>query len=503
MNRNLYRTFLIISFLALIALLIIGISSIWSYLKTGAERGDMLHLPKEISAEYLPKVIWGPLKNEGRPMEKQTLNEIERDYLKAWLAKNSALANNNPLLLADYYTDSIKVKFSQLLDLNKKKDIYIKTTTLSHNPHLEFYSADGKIAIITDKNVSRYEETFSNNNLIYRQKSTATYKVILLLEDGFWRIRHISQVPSSNTDKSSNILKTDELLGIIGINYYPAEHAWNMFGNTFDEKTLQTDFNLIQNMGLNTIRIFVPYDTFGKAEVSTEKLQQLRHTLDIALEHQLKVTVTLFDFYGDYSIANWTLTHRHAEQIVSTLKGHEALQAWDIKNEPDLDFESRGKQKVISWLSQMISEIKTWDSETPITIGWSSPESAKNLSSQVDFVSFHYYQNPLDFLDSYTQLKKAVAEKTIVLQEYGFSSYDGLWNAFLGSEENQAAYYKEMQAILNTHEIPYLFWTLHDFETVPNSVAGRLPWRKTKQKHFGILDAQGKEKKAYSKIVSK
>ena len=89
--------------------------------------------------------------------------------------------------------------------------------------------------------------------------------------------------------------------------------------------------------------------------------------------------VTLFDFYGDYNVLNWTLTHRHAEQIVSTFKDHNAILAWDIKNEPDLDFDSRHKETVIAWLNQMIQEIKKFDPNHFVTIGWSSPEAALNL----------------------------------------------------------------------------------------------------------------------------
>lgn len=35
---------------------------------------------------------------------------------------------------------------------------------------------------------------------------------------------------------------------------------------------------------------------------------------------KLKVIVTLFDFYGDYSVLDWTLNQRHAETIVAALK---------------------------------------------------------------------------------------------------------------------------------------------------------------------------------------
>ena len=77
-------------------------------------------------------------------------------------------------------------------------------------------------------------------------------------------------------------------------------------------------------MGLNTIRVFIQYDDFGKNRVDYKKLQVLKTLLDSAEENELDVLITLFDFYGDYDVSNWTLTHRHAETIVNAVKDHPA-----------------------------------------------------------------------------------------------------------------------------------------------------------------------------------
>lgn len=500
-NRTLYRILLILSFLAVNGLILFGIGAVWSYLNTGADRSNMLHVSEELSADYLPKVEWDMLSNEGRPMETQTLKEIERDYLKAWRVRNLALETNNPYGIADYYTDSARVKLVQIIDLNKANNTTLKTTTLRHHPKLEFYSADGKMVVLTDKHVERYEKIYVEDKLILEQKNTTSYQVMLLLEDGFWRIRHMVEQASIEEDAASslnNVPSVSSISEIRGINYYPQQTPWQMFGEQFDENIIDTDFLRIQKLGLNTIRIFVPYADFGEATIRNDKLERLQLTLDLAEKNGLKVMVTLFDFYGDYTIHNWTLTHRHAEQIVNALKGHTALLAWDIKNEPDLDFKARGKERVMAWLAQMISEIKTWDTKHPVTIGWSNPVAAEHLSEMVDFASFHYYLEPSDFSDAFARLKSSVPNKTILLQEYGYSSYDGLWNLYLGSEEDQATYFSQMQEMLKEHDLPFMLWTLYDFETIPKTVVGNLPWRKGKQRYFGIIDKEGLPKTAHS-----
>lgn len=503
-NRTLYRTLLILSFLVINAAIIAGVSSVLSYMNTGADRSAILHLPEAQIPNYAPQVVWTPLTNEGRPISSQTLSELERDYLKAWYVRNIALETNDRYGTADYYTDSAQVQLYDILDLNLKNNVYFKSSTLKHHPTLEFYSADGKIAVLTDTNVERYEEAYMDQKRIAQRTEIASYQVMLLLEDGFWRIRHLIKLPSQEVEKTK--VSRPDLSAVTkskGVNYYPQKHPWNMFGATFSDSSITADFAKIKHMDLNTVRIFVPYKTFGKAQIEIEKMKQLQHTLDMAEKNDLKVVLTLFDFYGDYSLRDWTLTHRHAEQIVTALKDHPALLAWDIKNEPDLDFETRGKTQVTAWLGRMISEVKSWDNQHPVTIGWSSPEAATNLAKEVDFVSFHYYREPDQFMVAFQELKTNVPDKPLVLQEYGYSSYDGIWNAYLGSEENQAEYVIQMQKLLDSESIPFMIWTLYDFESVPNSVVGRLPWRKARQRHFGVLAGDGQPKKAYYSLIEK
>ncbi len=506
-NRRLYQILLVASFLGGNALILFGISSVLSYLNTGADRTSMLHLEVTMDEVYLPKIEWGSLENPGRPMEEQTLDEIQKDYLNAWYVRNVAYMKNDPYGIADYYTDSARIRLYEQIDLNTQNGNWYKSTTLSHHPELDFYSEDGTLVIFTDHKVEHYQETYRDETLLFKQRDTLSYRVMLLLEDGFWRIRHMMAVEPPKEPSKALATNMERRLhpvrAIQGTNYYPRDTPWDTFGKKFDENIVQHDFGLIQDMGLNTIRIFIPYEDFGKAQVKAKKVALLRSTLDMAHKNGLQVIVTLFDFYGDYDVTDWTLTQRHAETIVKAIKDHPALLGWDVKNEPDLDFGSRGRERVLAWLREMVQKIGQWDTVHPVTVGWSSPEAAVNLAKEVDFVSFHYYGEPHAFEAAYSALRQAVPDKHLLLQEYGFSSYDGIWNAYWGSEEDQAAYYAEMQPILEKEGIPFLFWGLYDFKEVPTSVVGRLPWRKQPQKHFGIFDIEGKPKAAYPHLVNK
>ncbi|MDP5081627.1 MAG: cellulase family glycosylhydrolase [Winogradskyella sp.] len=501
MNTNILRSLLLLSYVIIIALVIYGFGAIYSYLNTGADRNKMLHTEVKQIDQYLPELEWAALTNDGRTIDAQTLTAIKNDYLDAWYVKYIAYKTNTKQGIDDYYTDSASENIYSIIALNSENKTTIEATTLEHHPNLEFFSEDGQLAVLTDHDVIEFKRIFSNEKLITEVTEKSSYTVTLLLEDGFWRIRHLVKIKSKPyvVKNQSEAPKISELKGI---NYYPKANPWNMFGGNFDADIIASDFELITSAGLNSIRVFVPYEDFGKSSIDNDKITQLITLLDLAEIAHLKVMVTLFDFYGDYSVLDWTLTQHHAKTIVNALKNHNALASWDIKNEPNLDFESRGEELVTAWLNHMIDFVKSQDPNHAITIGWSNAESAPILKDKLDFISFHYYEDLDDLETTFKDLKTKITDKPIVITEFGVSSYRGLWNPLGNSEDNQADYHKTIQSVFTKNDIPFMSWTLYDFSEIPKEVVGRLPWRQNAQKHFGFIDEMGIKKPSF-KYISK
>ena len=94
LNKNILRTILLASYIMITALIISGISALFSYLNTGADRSTMLHTEIQKVEQYLPKLNWEPLNNEGRPMDNENLNTLQNDYLDAWYVKQVAYQTN-------------------------------------------------------------------------------------------------------------------------------------------------------------------------------------------------------------------------------------------------------------------------------------------------------------------------------------------------------------------------------------------------------------------------
>ncbi|AUP77638.1 glycoside hydrolase family 2 TIM barrel-domain containing protein [Flavivirga eckloniae] len=500
-NKKIIRGILFLSYILIIGLITYGLSALFGYLNTGADRSTMLHTEIKKVEQFLPKIRWASLENEGRPMSDQTLAEIENDYLDAWYVKHVAYQTNARTGIKDYYTKNARKNLYNIINKNTEMGTTIKSTSLEHHPNLEFFSEDGHLIIITDKDVVEYKRIYKDKAFLLETKDVSTYKIIMLLEDGFWRIRHMLKTANDDYNPANKII-SDETIDIKGINYYPQASPWDVFGKKFNLDTIARDFKLIKDTGLNSIRIFVPYEDFGKANVSPDRLNKLEQVMDTAEEENLKVVVTLFDFYGDYSILNWTLNQRHAETIVSKLKNHKALLAWDVKNEPNLDFESRGKDLVVAWLNNTIDLVKSIDSIHPVTIGWSNIESAPILKDKIDLITFHYYEDLNNLEKAYLDLKDSIPNKPIAITEFGMSSYKGLWNPLGKTEEDQASYHKQAQEIFSENNINYMSWTLYDFTDIPNEVTGMLPWRKTPQKYYGFINEKGDKKAAFKYIYT-
>lgn len=537
------------------------LSTIYYEFNSGADRSKLLHIDLRKNDFYLPTINVSAGQTEGRIPNKEIIKSIKEDYVKAWYVQKYALQNNDSKAIEDFYTDSAQVKIKKIIDENAKEKINIHSTSLNHNVHVKFFSEDGQVAYIDDLGVNERTSYYQQNKLVHQESTHRNYKAVLLLEDGFWRVRHkTSYQPKKKTSKTQetsslthivqpqqtvyrltkiyniskeelcnlnpdkpylteNILmkgdtvvvkkikgipkkkeapsiKTNfpENFKIKGINYYPQKNPWFEFWNKYDTLVIHKDFKLIKDLGLNSVRIFIPYNLFGKGKVQTSKLKELIKTLDIAEEYQLKVVITFFDFYSNYQLLDYTICDRHVEKIVKAIKHHKALLQYDVKNEPDLDIKIHGKHKVVNWLDFIIDRIKIYDPETPVTIGWYSAEAAVILSEKVDFVSFHFYKDPDEFGAIYTKLKEST-NKPIVIQEYGKHSFNSIWNFYRFSEKKQAEYHKRMQKNFKKYNVEhFISWTLYDFPVIDTKIFGSAPYKIGPQKNYGFIDAKGKLK---------
>lgn len=511
-RKILYSVFVNATIIGVLAFAAFGFSQVYAWFNTGADRSQILLLESEkISSVYEPLVRWNANpRQEGRPLENATIEKIKTDYVAGYYYFNRASYNHQTEGLKDYFTEDFRKPLIKVVNAYEETGQQVRGTTIGHDITPQFYAADGTLMTLTDEVISYYEISLNGHTVSYYD--TAKYDIMLLLEDNYWRIRHKVRseiatersVPSGNIEpyqiEGDTFMESGKAWRLKCMNYYPATSPWQVMWEEFDEATIDQDFAVLDSMGFNSVRIFVPFDLFGKNEVKEAMLMKLKKTLDLAQTYDLQVIVTLFDFFLGYQVDEWTISDRHAEQIISRLKDHPALFAWDLKNEPDLDFERIGEKEVTAWLDFMIKRIRTYDGENFITIGWSQPEVSDVLADEVDFVSFHFYRSPEE-LTGYLR-NNLNSHKPLFAGETGMHSYDSWWFPFGKSEAEQADYVGEVLEILKHYRISYGIWTLHDFANVPSTVAGRAPWKKNPQKRYGLIDHKGNQKAIYQTVLN-
>ena len=149
-----------LTYLAIIGVLLFLVSSLYSFLNTGADRSKMLHTEVKKVEQYLPKVTWKDDGNEGRKISAQKIAAVQNDYLDAWYVKQIAYKTNTRVGIEDYFTKSARKNIYANLDYNKLNNTSIEATTLEHNLDIEFFREDGQLIVLKDTNAIEYKKVF-------------------------------------------------------------------------------------------------------------------------------------------------------------------------------------------------------------------------------------------------------------------------------------------------------------------------------------------------------
>ncbi|MDM8519844.1 cellulase family glycosylhydrolase [Anaerolineales bacterium HSG6] len=517
MSKNHLKLFIwliLVGIMGLMAYLTLtGLAELVTYFNTGADPRSALNLIPAVPPDIDQRLEWLPDQYHGHELEPFERDKISGAYLHAWGQWAISYEVGKPYGLSTYFAGATLETMSHNIEQAKEADWQIQQSDLYHQLELTFYADDGNTVAFTDRAVDLVQQIqHGDEESAQIINSVADYEVVMMLEQGRWRVRRWIRQPATPPQKESSPLSDmaarqlvtqqgvelrldGQPYQIVGANYYPSQMPWLLFWEHYRTEQILFDLRLMRGLGLNTVRIFVPFEQFGGAELVSLHVAHLRDFLQKADELDIKVIVTLFDLYTDYQIASWATNRRHVVDLVSALADEPAILAWDIKNEPDRDYASNSPELVQAWLRYISQQIRTHDPYHLITIGWSTPQAASALVETVDFVSYHYYDRAEDYSAVLSELQRAASDKPLLLQEFGLPTWNSIWpNGH--TEAEQAAYYADL---LTTHAefetAGYMVWTLYDFETVPWSLF-KLPWERGPQTFMGVIRTDGKFKPA-------
>ncbi len=169
----------------LIALL--GVSAIFGAVARSEQTEDIFTDAAELPPELIEEVTWLPDPADlPRQMEPLTRVDLTSSFLRAWEQMTIVSATGDTSGVETYFAGPARV--GVLARAGEWNDLSVKQ--LGHTLELSFYSEDGQVIGMTAVESRMQREQVTDAGVI-TQESLESYDVVLVLDDGNWRIHHM------------------------------------------------------------------------------------------------------------------------------------------------------------------------------------------------------------------------------------------------------------------------------------------------------------------------
>lgn len=450
-----------------------NLAAVYGYLERARAVYDALHLIEPRRAE--PGRLRWLADDPGLPrrMESLTRESLTHDYLLGFEELAYSLLTGDASGLRSYFQQGA-------LDdarLAAATPLRAEFVDWDHRLTLHFYAPDGAAVSFTDR--YRYAQGVRlGGDLADVRIARRAVDVVMTLDDGTWRVHHWRVVEdTADSDRPAFTGLAAMAASVRGVNYTPRSAPFEAFWPAFDPAEVDADLATAAGLGLDTVRVFVPYPPPDGVE------RKLNALLELATRRGLRVIPTLLDGYTRYRLEDLPAVLRYLEKLAGTLR-HPAVLFVDVKNEADRDFAASGPQRTRAFLSFLLGETRRLSGK-PVLVGLIDPDAV--LAEAADLVSLHHY-GPVDGLP--LRLERAARlGKPVLLEEFGFHS----WPLKLPdphSEAEQAWYLQQVLDVTREGGTGWLVWTLFDLPI------GAMPSGRQVERHLGVVRADGRPKPA-------
>lgn len=233
-----------------------------------------------------------------------------------------------------------------------------------------------------------------------------------------------------------------------GCNYQPATaiNQLEMFqADTFDPKQIDKELGWAQELGFNTMRVFLHHVAWTSDKEGFKK--RLNDYLDISSKHNIKTMLVFFDdCWNDKYAAGkqpapktgvhnsgWLrdpgtdirnnsdslkMLEAYVKDIITAHKDDKRIVMWDLYNEPG---NNGYVDKSLDLLKQVFAWARAVDPSQPITAGvWNYSDNFANLNKfqleNSDVITYHHYGYVDRHLDKINDLK--AYNRPLVCTEY-------------------------------------------------------------------------------------
>jgi hypothetical protein len=281
------------------------------------------------------------------------------------------------------------------------------------------------------------------------------------------------------------------------INYFPSGNGWQYMWTRWQPARIKADFSILESMGADAVRVTVFPAVTGFPNPSPLMQSRLARIISLANAKGLKVQLSLFDQFSNFSDISGSETWAH--EILEHFAGSPDIAFIDLHNELDAPA-TMGRPVVYHWIDALLPVVENDAGGIPVTLSVSHPENLQKmrdaLTAQPDFWDLHYYSPDSLAYTIMEQAIRAAAPLPIFIGETGFSTVgdapSGLPAGEASMEAYQAHYYQVIeQAALSLGLGAAAPWDLYDFTQA--AIPGR---QQPEQYAFGLLHTDGAPKPA-------
>jgi hypothetical protein len=133
-----------------------------------------------------------------RAMEDTTQKAVLRDYVAAWKAIGSAMAENSTMPLADNFTGFAREQLTQRIKDQRNAGLTTRIVDRGHRIDAIFYSRDGSAVELRD--IAAIEtQVLEGGTVVHSDTSRIEYLAILTSAADRWQVRLLQSVPDNES----------------------------------------------------------------------------------------------------------------------------------------------------------------------------------------------------------------------------------------------------------------------------------------------------------------
>jgi len=306
----------------------------------------------------------------------------------------------------------------------------------------------------------------------------------------------------------SQLTRLGQPVRLKGVNYYPQQRPWMDMWTAWDGQQIERELRLARDqLGINAVRVLVPYNLSdkdsGAGVVTAELLGRMHELTQIAGSLDLRLIVTLFDFYEDFPASGSVAEQRnfaYLRTLIGNFTGDDRIIAWDLHNEPDqyAPWKDGYAPQVLTWLGRMADEVHRLAPNHLVTVGMGQYDNllaagpdGRRVIDYSDVISVHSY-NAADVARQLDEVRGQTT-KPILLEEFGWpTGITCLTRSY--NEDSQAQVYRDTLAAARDRVAGVFAWNLRDYDSGPIKHWG------SREDYFGLYRADGSLKPAAQEL---